>query len=159
MKSSSQVTAVAPESRNILAVTPSVEDHTRLASILNLAASLHPHTTQWKLSGAMTLACAITALDKADYSVVLCESELGIHGWKDLIECTETRSNPPSLIVTSQNANERLWAEALNRGAYDVLAKPFSPSEVIRAVELAGLRWQRQGQLGSSSNRQTAVAG
>ena len=36
---------------------------------------------------------------------------------------------------------ERLWAEALNLGAYDVLAKPYDPTEVVRSVSLAWLQW------------------
>jgi len=41
------------------------------------------------------------------------------------------------LIVTSRNADDRLWAEALNMGAYDVLSQPFERVEVARAVESA----------------------
>ena len=45
--------------------------------------------------------------------------------------------DPPLLIVTSGLADARLWAEALNLGTYDVLAKPFDATEVIRIVRLA----------------------
>jgi DNA-binding response OmpR family regulator len=47
----------------------------------------------------------------------------------------------PILIVTSRLADEYLWAEALNVGAYDVLAKPFEREEVIRIVSLASRSW------------------
>lgn len=46
---------------------------------------------------------------------------------------------PPCFIVTSELADEYLWAEALNLGAYDVLIKPFDPIELIRSLSLA---WQ-----------------
>jgi DNA-binding NtrC family response regulator len=36
-------------------------------------------------------------------------------------------------------ADEHLWAEALNLGAYDVLAKPFDPTEVVRTLSQAWL--------------------
>jgi len=45
------------------------------------------------------------------------------------------------LIVTSRLADECLWAEALNIGAYDVLAKPFDRNEVRRSESLACLHW------------------
>jgi DNA-binding response OmpR family regulator len=45
----------------------------------------------------------------------------------------------PTLIVTSRLADDELWAEVLNLGAYDVLAQPFDPDEVYRVVFLA---WQ-----------------
>ena len=44
---------------------------------------------------------------------------------------------PPLQIVTSRLANDRLWAEALNLGAYDVLPRPFDPAEVLRSVGMA----------------------
>ena len=48
---------------------------------------------------------------------------------------------PPLLIVTSRLADEYLWAEALNLGAYDVVAKPFDSHELIRVVSFAWLHW------------------
>ena len=52
--------------------------------------------------------------------------------------------NAPSLIVASRLADDRLWAEALNLGAWDVLAKPFDHIEVIRSVKSAWQRWHDQ---------------
>ena len=49
--------------------------------------------------------------------------------------------SPPLLIVTSRHADEHLWTEARNLGAYDVVAKPFDPHELIRIVSLAWLHW------------------
>ena len=51
-------------------------------------------------------------------------------------------ARPPLQIVTSRLANDRLWAEALNLGAYDVLARPFDAAEVLRSVGMAWRRWQ-----------------
>jgi len=46
------------------------------------------------------------------------------------------------MIVTSDHAESSLWADVLNLGAYDVLAKPFDKSEVIRVISLAWLEWR-----------------
>ena len=43
--------------------------------------------------------------------------------------------------MTSRLADDRLWSEALNLGAYDVLAKPYDPDEVLRVLDLAWIRW------------------
>jgi DNA-binding NtrC family response regulator len=48
------------------------------------------------------------------------------------------------LIVTSRLADDRLWAEALNLGAYDVIAKPFDASEVVRIAGLACAHWNQR---------------
>jgi DNA-binding response OmpR family regulator len=52
-------------------------------------------------------------------------------------------NDPPLLIVTSRLADDRLWTEALNLGAYDVIAKPFDRKEVDRVLNLAWARWSR----------------
>ena len=49
--------------------------------------------------------------------------------------------DPPVLIVTSRLADEYLWAEALNLGAYDVLVKPFDASEAVRVLDSAWRHW------------------
>ena len=46
--------------------------------------------------------------------------------------------------MSSRLADDRLWAEALNLGAWDVLAKPFEKSEVLRAVSTAWLDWKNK---------------
>jgi len=48
------------------------------------------------------------------------------------------------LIVASRLADDRLWAEALNLGAWDVLAKPFDRREVFRSVKSAWQHWHDQ---------------
>jgi DNA-binding response OmpR family regulator len=65
---------------------------------------------------------------------------------------------PPFVIVTSRLADDELWSEALNLGAYDVLAKPFEATEVTRIVSLAWLHWSdRYGISTTSPDRQKAA--
>jgi DNA-binding response OmpR family regulator len=70
-------------------------------------------------------------------AVMLCERDLPDGTWRELWEQVRERDTPPSLIVVSRLADERLWAEVLNLGGYDVLSKPFDPAEVRRVVENA----------------------
>jgi len=53
-------------------------------------------------------------------------------------------SVPPMLIVASRTADEYLWAEALNLGAYDVLSKPYRAAEVVRVLSMAWLHWMNR---------------
>jgi DNA-binding response OmpR family regulator len=87
------------------------------------------------------MAAALAALRKVRVPVVVCESDLQPGTWKEVLEELRTLPDPPLLIVTSRIADERLWAEALNLGAYDVLAQPFDGTEVTRIVGMAWLRW------------------
>jgi len=42
-------------------------------------------------------------------------------------------------------ADDALWAEVLNLGGYNVLAKPFDSREVFRVVGNAWLHWKNRG--------------
>jgi DNA-binding response OmpR family regulator len=59
------------------------------------------------------------------------------HSWNDLLNEMRTMECPPPLIVTDRLADERLWAEVLNLGAYDLLTIPFDAKEVLHAVSTA----------------------
>lgn len=94
--------------------------------------------------GTATFSSALTRLRNDSYPVVLCARDLPLGDWKDLLEHSRRLPDPPYVIVTARHADEDLWAEALNLGAYDVLAKPFYPNEVVRVVGMACLRWHRE---------------
>jgi hypothetical protein len=50
----------------------------------------------------------------------------------------------PRLIVFSRNADDRLWAEVLNLGGFDLLATPFREEEFVFAIGSAWLDWERE---------------
>ncbi len=77
---------------------------------------------------------ALLRLTELDISVVVCERGSAPGTWLDLLEPLRERPNPPLLIVISRLADDRLWAEALNLGAWDVVGKPFSASEIARSI-------------------------
>lgn len=79
----------------------------------------------------------LAAVNRA--SVVLCDEHLSDGGWRDVMRRLETAAEPPFLIVSARHASDRLWAEVLNEGGHDVLAKPFRTPEVVQSVA-AGLR-------------------
>jgi DNA-binding response OmpR family regulator len=69
--------------------------------------------------------------------IVICECDLPDGSWRDLLRYAEEYSEPLILIVTSRLADEALWAEVLNLGGRDVLAKPFDEQEVRRVLASA----------------------
>ena len=81
-------------------------------------------------------------------AIVVCESTLPGGTWRDVLRHINECLDPPVLIVTSRLANEYLWAEVLNLGGYDVLAKPFDKQEVLWVLERGAeepLRCRRAG--------------
>lgn len=117
----------------VLAVSPRDEDHRALR-----AAFAH---TAWTLFTAGTIGDALDLLRRHKPPVILCELELPDGKWTDLQDALASSGRAPSLVVTSRNTDESLWAEVLNRGGYDVLARPFNLGELVRVVSLAWHHW------------------
>lgn len=114
----------------VLAVFSAREDRTSLASIF-------AHST-WKLRFTRALLQTQTVLGRAPVGVVISEAFLSDGNcWKDLLNEILKMEDPPPLIVTDRLADEHLWAEVLNLGAYDLIAKPFDAGEVLHAVTTA----------------------
>lgn len=125
---------------NVLAVFPLVEDHISLDKILS--------GSTWKVLFKRTLEEARTALNGCWFGVVLSEGRFADdHGWKDLLCEMQNLKHPPPLIVADRLADERLWAEVLNLGAFDLLAKPFEAKEVLYAMNSACQRCEDEKRL------------
>jgi DNA-binding NtrC family response regulator len=75
-------------------------------------------------------------LHRRPYSVVLSEACLPDGKWVDALDLAR-ECEGVEVIVTDQDADARLWAEALNLGAYDVLSQPFYAPEVRRILQNA----------------------
>ncbi len=76
-------------------------------------------------------------LELKDYDVVLTESLLPDGKWLDVLHLVRESPQEPKIIVTDRQADARFWAEALNLGAYDLLAQPFYEPEVQRILHNA----------------------
>jgi len=118
--------------QNILAVLASVEDRSSLKSILG--------HLQLDLRFAHTLEEAKAALDSSSIDLLISESsfEDGC-SWRDFLPELHRVENAPLLVVADSLADEVLWVEVLNLGAYDLLVKPFEARDVLHVVETARL--------------------
>jgi DNA-binding NtrC family response regulator len=125
----------------VLAISPQETDLAVLSRILSHSA--------WTLETASTIAEAAARLQSSHYHVVLSERKLADGDWKKALDLTSRMTEPAQLIVLSRDGDEKLWAEVLNLGAWDVLVKPFHPKEVYRTIHSA---WQH----GSASVRRRA---
>jgi len=122
----------------ILSISPFEEDHARLQAIIGRVS---------KLVTAPNLPTAKRLLESRNIFLVLCERDSNPGTWIDSLEYLQSLPNPPFLIVTSRLADERLWAEVLNLGAWDLLAKPFDDGEVLRAVQSTMVRCRSSAQV------------
>lgn len=108
---------------------------------------------KWEVHSRPNLESTLEDLRQDPIPIVLCDRDRTAEAWKDLLRSFASLPDPPLLIVASRMADEHLWAEALNLGAYDVLAKPFDATEVVRIAGLACLRWhQRRADLPTAAH-------
>ena len=121
----------------ILLVSAYAGDHDSLQSIFR--------GSRWQLQGARTVSDGLKSIRRhhAEIPVVICQHSLPDGGWKHLLTQMDTMAVQPSLIVCSRLADERLWAEVLNLGAFDLLlGAPFESEEVLRVTQSAWSAWQ-----------------
>jgi DNA-binding response OmpR family regulator len=142
----------------VLSVSPIAEDHSLLTAIFERSERVPGSDSKYVLRPCATVESAIAALSQARIPIVVIERDLGTGSWRDILDSAFLLPTPPILIVTSRLADEYLWAEALNLGAYDVLAKPFDASEVMRVVGSAWRHWTDQHALMQVRNPQAMGA-
>lgn len=94
---------------------------------------------------AGTLQQARAQLRKDDYDVILTEAALPDGSWLDALHLARECPQDLQVIVTDPHADARLWAEALNLGAYDLIAQPFYEPEVRRILYNACSRRPGEG--------------
>jgi DNA-binding response OmpR family regulator len=113
----------------LLAISPDRADCQSLERILD--------KTRWTIHGASTYREATRLIRESGPSLILCERDLPDGSWKDVFREAGVLRNPPPVVVASRQADERLWAEVLNLGGFDVLLKPFENMEVRRVMNMA----------------------
>ena len=93
------------------------------------------------LALAKTRTQALPLLNAPHCGIIIIDSALP-GGWKILLQDVQTRTHPPAVIVVAHVGDERLWAEVLNLGCYDVLAKPLDRAEVDYVISAACRHWE-----------------
>jgi DNA-binding NtrC family response regulator len=101
--------------------------------------------SNWNIHSVNDFGQAVAFLGTSTVGVVVVQhGSSGNLSWQSLLEETWRLSPSPRLIVTDRLADERMWAEVLNLGAYDLLMQPFVAEEVFRVVTNASDSWNRE---------------
>ncbi|HZT32580.1 MAG TPA: response regulator [Bryobacteraceae bacterium] len=120
----------------LLVVSPQESDHSALRDIFA--------GTNWTVHYSYTWEEARECLEEHRVSVVVCERDLPDATWRDAWKSLVRVPGAPMLVVASRLADERLWAEVLNLGGYDVILKPFEPNETKWVAGTAAWKWQQR---------------
>jgi DNA-binding NtrC family response regulator len=97
----------------------------------------------WELSTVETVAAAAEWLNRNSAAIVLCERRLPDGDWRDLLRVVNQMKSPPPIVLTSRQADETLWTEALTLGVFDVLPFPAPPGELFGAISSAWRNWNQ----------------
>ncbi|PWU10081.1 MAG: hypothetical protein C5B51_04980 [Terriglobia bacterium] len=135
----------------VLLIASRDEDAVELSDMLTSSQGTLCPGSKLRLKSCPSSGEALLLLRSNPVPVVLCEHDHGGASWKELLDKTSSFTVPPYIIVVSRAADEHLWAEALNLGAYDVLAKPFDATEVSRVLGSALHRYEQGCKAASST--------
>jgi DNA-binding NtrC family response regulator len=68
------------------------------------------------------------------YDLLLVDAELPDGSWRNLLLFVQNSGMTSEMIVCSRLADQQLWAEVIQCGAYDLIAEPYERQEVSRIV-------------------------
>ena len=110
-----------------------VDDDDTLRESLELVLSAEGY----EVTGAANADQAIRQIEASAVDVVLCDLRMPGMDGMELLPQLGRRLPGATVIMMSAYGTADLAIEAMKRGAYDYLAKPFQPSEVLLAIRKA----------------------
>ena len=114
-----------------------VEDRPSLRAML-----VAPLSKQFMVDEAADLHSARALLDGDRYAVLITDVRLPSGDGTALLAVARNQSPAPEVIIMTGYAEVPAAVAALRAGAYDYLAKPFAPDDLLRAVERAADRYR-----------------
>jgi FixJ family two-component response regulator len=136
--------------RQAISISPVTAEGDRVVPVLAVGLGDDDHSSlkwvfahsNWRLHRTRDSNSTMRFLNDHRIGVVLAPADLQDGTWHNLLDRMRRLPAPPLLIVVTEDTDTEFWAEALNRGAYDVLCKPFDRAEVISVVSLTWLHWK-----------------
>jgi DNA-binding NtrC family response regulator len=87
---------------------------------------------------AQTLAEARHALSRVNPPLLaFTESKLPDGNWSDVLSLSQSASSPVNVIVVGREIDTRLYASAIEIGAFDFIAPPFEAVDLAHVVRCA----------------------
>ena len=90
------------------------------------------------VNDAESAAAAVALAEKSPYDVALLDLRLGEHSGLDLLDALLAQSPRLAAIVITAHASIESAIDAMRRGAFDYLPKPFTPAQVRAVLERVG---------------------
>jgi DNA-binding response OmpR family regulator len=107
-----------------------VDDEARIRTVLNRSLSAQGHTVREAADGQ----AALDELDSSDVDLVLLDLAMPRRGGLEVLSVLKDRESSPPVIVLTAVTEISARIQALDRGAVDVVAKPFSTMELSARI-------------------------
>ncbi len=107
-----------------------VDDEPRIRTVLNRSLSAQGHTVYEARDGQ----AALDQLDSREVDLVLLDLAMPRRGGLDVLGVLKQRESSPPVIVLTAVTEMSARIQALDRGAVDVVAKPFSTIELAARI-------------------------
>jgi len=128
-----------------------VDDEPRIRTVLNRSLSAQGHTVYEASDGQ----AALDQIDSREMDLVLLDLAMPRRGGLDVLSVLKDRDSSPPVIVLTAVTEISARIQALDRGAVDVVAKPFSAMELSARIR----RHLHQGTSVPSGERRYLEAG
>jgi DNA-binding NtrC family response regulator len=96
---------------------------------------------------ARTCEEASAMLRQYPYPVVVTDRTMPDGTWLDIQHASDSRSNPPQVIVLAAAGDYTFWADAMLAGALDALYRPLTDQPLSAAIAVGYRRWNRSAEL------------
>src|SRR5881394_2168592 len=110
-----------------------VDDEENIRLVLKTLLKRHGYDVEVADSGESALAL----VDSFGPDVILTDVRMPKMNGLDLLATLKAKQNPATVIVMSAYGSVDLALEAMKAGAYDYVAKPFKPDEILLTLRKA----------------------
>jgi DNA-binding response OmpR family regulator len=119
---------------NLVAITQNPDDAETLRQIASHCG--------WRISIVDSSTAAIASLNTQQTPLVICDCDLSGEAWRDVLAKMAALPQAVCVLLASRVIDDYLWHQVIRHHGYDVVAKPFHPEELRRAVTFA---WSWRG--------------
>ena len=96
----------------------------------------------WRISIVESSSAAMASLNEQPTPLVICDRDLSGEAWRDALAKIAAQPQAVCVLLASRVVDDYLWHQVIRHHGYDVVAKPFQPEELRRAVTFA---WSWRG--------------
>jgi CheY-like chemotaxis protein len=96
----------------------------------------------WTVSIVGSSGAAIAALNGQPTPLAICDRDLSGEDWRDVLAKIALQPQAVCVLLASRVVDDYLWHQVIRHHGYDVVAKPFQPEQLRRAVTFA---WSWRG--------------